>query len=383
MGYTSGGRNRYHQIIDRKMKRLYYIIFTLFTVLLLGCNKADQTSEDEAVLVPTKPYIYLDAGVSTRASLVTGTTLRRNFSVYGYTYDFNNKWSTYRVTAKPNVFASAPQNVTHSSGTYTYDPVKEWEGGKYTFFAFYPQTVNSSGANVEGTPYITYAPDFNDAGSHIDIMTAMFEDTSLSSSPYVYFDFYHRMSAVDVVAMNFYEYSYDDPDAENTVNTERITIEIVDLALQFENVQYKEAKIYLDRRIPSVCTKADLGTNPHYQIITEDDESGVFINYNEDATLRPITTTLRSSMIFIPQENTDLEVTTSVSFRKRRPNGEYLIDPDDGDDVFTQIIETPFKQPLKEGSRYYLQMTFTSSAVSISIITSDEWDDIKVDYEFE
>jgi hypothetical protein len=38
---------------------------------------------------------------------------------------------------------------------------------------------------------------------------------------------------------------------------------------------------------------------------------------------------------------------------------------------------------LKEGSRYYLQMTFTSSAVSISIITSDEWDDIKVDYEFE
>ena len=88
-------------------------------------------------------------------------------------------------------------------------------------------------------------------------------------------------------------------------------------------------------------------------------------------------------MIFIPQEKTDLEVTTSVSFRKRRPNGDYLIDPDDGDDVFTQTIETPFKQPLKEGSRYYLQITFTSSAVSISIITSDEWDDIKVDYEFE
>jgi hypothetical protein len=87
-------------------------------------------------------------------------------------------------------------------------------------------------------------------------------------------------------------------------------------------------------------------------------------------------------MIFIPQENTDLEVTTTVSFKKRRPNGEYLTDTN-GTEVFTQTIETPFKQPLKEGSRYYLQMTFTSSAVSISIITSDEWDDIKVDYEFE
>ena len=87
-------------------------------------------------------------------------------------------------------------------------------------------------------------------------------------------------------------------------------------------------------------------------------------------------------MIFIPQENDNLEVTTSVSFKKRRPNGEYLTD-DTGNEVFTQTIETPFKQPLKEGSRYYLQMTFTSSAVSISIITSDEWDDIKVEYEFE
>jgi hypothetical protein len=187
---------------------------------------------------------------------------------------------------------------------------------------------------------------------------------------------------VDVVAMNFYEHSYDDPNAENTVITEKITIDIVDLALQFTGVQYQQAKIYLDRRIPSECTPADAGTNPRYQIITEDDESGVFINYNEDATLRPITSTLRSSMIFIPQENTDLEVTTTVSFKKRRPNGEYLTD-DKGNTVFTKTIETPFKQPLREGSRYYLQMTFTSSAVSISIITSDEWDDIKVDYEFE
>ncbi|MBR5808285.1 MAG: fimbrillin family protein [Alistipes sp.] len=363
------------------MKRLNYI-FVLFAVLLWGCNdSASLQGDGEQIVVPTKPYIYLDAAVNTKASLVSGTTLNGNFSVFGYTYDFNNKWSTYRVTAKPNVFDNVPQNVTFSNGAYKYNPIKEWQGGKYTFFAFYPQTVSHSTASDEGTPFLTYAPDFNNVGTHIDIMTAMFEDTSLSSSPYVYFDFYHRLSAVDVVAMNFYENSYDDPNAENTVITEKITIDIVDLALQFENVQYKEAKIYLDRRIPSECTPADAGTNPRYQIITEDDESGVFINYNEDATLRPITTTLRSSMIFIPQENTNLKVTTTVSYKKRRPNGKYLTE--NGSDVFTQTIETPFKQALKEGSRYYLQMTFTSSAVSISILTSAEWDDIKVDYEFD
>ena len=75
-------------------------------------------------------------------------------------------------------------------------------------------------------------------------------------------------------------------------------------------------------------------------------------------------------------------MTTSVSYKKSRPNGKYLTD-DNGNELFTQTINTPFKQPLKEGSRYYLQMTFTSSAVSISIITSDEWDDIPVYYEFE
>ena len=381
MGNTAGGRNSHHQVNFSEMKRLKYILM-LVSTLFIGCSKVAPAPEEEQIVVPTKPYIYFDAGISTRGSLVGGTTLNRNFSVYGYTYEFNNKWSTYRVTAKPNVFANVPQYVTYSSGNYKYDPVKEWAGGKYTFFAFYPQTVTPSGAGVEGTPYITYAPDFNDVGSHIDIMTAMFEDTSLSSSPYVYFDFYHRLFAVDVVAMNFYEHSYDDPDAENTVITEKITIDIVDLALQFKNVQYKEAKIYLDRRIASECTPADAGTTPYYEIISEGSGSGIYINYNEDATLRPITAQNNSSMIFIPQEKSNLEVTTTVSYKKRRPNGEYLTD-DIGNEVFTQTIETPFKQPLKEGSRYYLQITFTSSAVSISIITSDEWYDIKVDYEFE
>ena len=383
MGNTAGRRNNHHQVNFRKMKRFKYILM-LVSTLFIGCNKVAPVPEEEQIVVPTKPYIYLDAGISTRASLVDGTVLGKDFCVYGFTYDFNNKWSTYRVTAKPNVFDNVPQDVTYSSGNYKYDPVKEWAGGKYTFFAFYPQTVTASESGVEGTPYVTYAPDFNDTAKHRDIMTAMFEDTSLSSSPYVYFDFYHRLSAVDVVAMNFYEHSYDDPNAENTVITEKIIIEIVDLKLQFENVQYKNAKIYLDRRIPSVCTAVDPGTNPQYQIIPNNSRNSVDIDYNEDATLRPITNMadMNGSMLFIPQENIELEVTTTVSYKKKRPNKEYLKD-DKGNEVFTQTINTPFNQPLKEGSRYYLQITFTSSAVSISIITSDEWDDIKVDYEFE
>ena len=366
----------------RTMRRFGYI-FMLCAALFCSCNDNTIDVGGEQIVVPTRPYIYLDAGVSTRASLVNGTTLNGNFSVFGYTYDFNNKWSTYRVTAKPNVFDNVPQEVTYNrnSGSYQYTPTKEWQGGKYTFFAFYPQTVSHSGANDEGTPYLSYAPDFNNVGSHIDVMTAMFEDTSLSSSPYVYFDFYHRLSAVDVVAMNFYDHNYQGDN--DTMVSEKIVIELVGLSLAFENVQYKTAKIYMDKRIPSERTLADAGTNPSYSIYTEGSGYALAIDYNTDSTLKPVTSFLGKSMIFIPQENNDLTVTTNISYRKRRPNGGYLIDETDNNNVFTVTKTTPFNQPLKEGSRYFLQMTFTSSAVSISIITSDEWDDIEVDYEFE
>jgi hypothetical protein len=363
------------------MRRFSYI-FILFASLFCACN--DNTidpSGDEQIVVPTKPYIYLDAAVSTRGTLVEGTTLPDNFGVYGFTYAFNNDWDTYKVTAKPNVFATAPQHVTYSNGSYKYNPIKEWDGGKYTFFAFYPSDLNVSDGNVEGTPYLTYSPNFNNVGNHIDVMTAMFEDTSLSSSPYVYFDFYHRLSAVDVVAMNFYEHNYQGDD--DTMVSEKIVIELVGLSLAFENVQYKTAKIYMDKRIPSERTLADAGTNPSYSIYTEGSGYALAIDYNTDSTLKPVTSFLGKSMIFIPQENNDLTVTTNISYRKRRPNGEYLIDETDNNNVFTVTKTTPFNQPLKEGSRYFLQMSFTSSAVSISIITSDEWDDIEVDYEFE
>lgn len=377
-------------------------------LLSVACNRENIIPEgdDSNIILPEKgPYIYLDAVVKnkTRGTLIEGNELQDDFGVYGYTYNFTNRWSTYRVTATPNVFKNnneefiAPQEVFYGDGIYSYTPVQTWSGGKYTFFAYYPlehKSITKSGIDVEGTPWVRYAPaDFlTSTAKHIDVMTAMFEDTSLSSSQYVNFDFKHRLSAIDVVALNFYEYNQND--AGGNVTSEKIKIEITDLNLTFNNLDYKAATFYLDSSIPSEPTPitSDDG-NPSYNIISVGSKP-IEIEYSSSSQFKHIDES--QTLLFIPQTNENLEVTTTVSFKKKRDNGTYLTEIPEGavanidykiqDGVVTYISSktTKFGQALKAGSRYFIQITFTSAAVSINILTSAEWEDLSdVYHEFE
>lgn len=375
-------------------------------LLSVACNRENIIPEgdDSNIILPEKgPYIYLDAVVKnkTRGTLIEGNELEDNFGVYGFTYNFTNRWSTYRVTATPNVFKNnneefiAPQEVVYGDGIYSYTPVQTWSGGKYTFFAYYPlehQSITKSGIDVEGTPWVRYAPaDFlTSTAGHIDVMTAMFEDTSLSSSQYVNFDFKHRLSAIDVVALNFYEYNQND--AGGNVTSEQIKIEITDLNLTFNNLDYKAATFYLDSSIPSDTTRIALNDpEPSYNIISDGSK---LIEYSTTSEFQHIDSS--KTLLFIPQTDENLEVTTTVSFKKKRDNGTYLTEIPEGavankdykiqDGVVTYISSktTAFGQALKAGSRYFIQITFTSAAVSINILTSAEWEDLAdVYHEFE
>ena len=378
------------------MRRFSYILILCCTLLLpSGCGKDAvpglPDGGEEIVLPDGAPYIYLDAMVdkSTRSEVIEGTELQAGFGAYGFTYDFANRWTTYRVTATPNVFKNnnekffAPQKVDYNDGIYSYTPVQTWSGGKYTFFAYYPfahESITKSNVDVEGTPWVRYAPaDFlTSTDGHIDVMTAMFEDTSLSSSQYVNFDFKHRLSAINVVALNFYEYNHED--VGGSVASEKIEIEITDLNIAFNNLDYKAATFYLDSSIPSEPTPitSDDG-NPSYNIISGGSEP-IEIKYSSTSKFQHIDKS--QTLLFIPQTDENLEVTTTVSFKKKREDGTYL--SEDGSETFTSSKTTEFGQALKAGSRYFIQITFTSAAVSINILTSAEWEDLAdVYHEFE
>lgn len=369
-------------------------------LLASGCDNgtiSPEGDDDNVIVVPDGgPYIYLDAevGNKTKGTLIEGKELQDRFGAYGFTYDFTNRWTTYRATATPNVFKNndgnfvAVQEVTYDEGIYSYEPVQEWSGGKYTFFAYYPyyddndpnnKSVTASDMDVEGTPYVIYAPEdfLTSTAYHTDVMTAMFQDTSLSSSQYVDFDFQHRLSAIEVVALNFYEYNHED--AGGNVTTEKIEIEITDLNITFENLKYKEAKLYLDSSIPSENTSLDIDEEPTYDIVSSGSKSIAYSSTSEFQRIDPDQT-----LLVIPQTEEDLAVTTTVSFKKKRPDGTYL--SDEGDIVtYISSKDTEFGQALKAGSRYYIQITFTSAAVSINILTSAEWEDLAEDvyHEFE
>ena len=353
-------------------------------LISIGCYEKPLIpgADDDVVIVPEGgPYIYLDAmvGNKTRGTLVEGNELEEGFGAYGFTYDFTNRWTTYRATATPNVFESTPQEVTYADEIYSYSPTQKWTGGKYTFFAYYPYGHNSvvpSDVTNEGTPYVTYAPkDFlTSTANHKDVMTAMFEDTSLSSSQYVNFNFQHRLSAIEVVALNFYEYNHKEG---GNVTTEEIEIEITGLTITFDKLKYQAATFSLDSRLASTYTLADKPAS--YSIVSSGSK---IVEYSHTSAFQRIDPD--QTMLVIPQSDESLKVTTEVSFKKKRPGNQGYVN-EGGVEEFTTTKETAFGQALKAGSRYYIQITFTSAAVSINIITSAEWEDLAEDvyHEFE
>ena len=151
--------------------------------------------------------------------------------------------------------------------------------------------------------------------------------------------------------------------------------------ITFENLKYKEAKLYLDSSIPSENPSLDDDDVPSYYIVARGSKSKS-IAYSSTSEFQRIDPD--QTLLVIPQTNEDLKVTTTVSFKKKRPNGKYLSD-EGGIVTYISSKDTEFGQALKAGSRYYIQITFTSAAVSINILTSAEWEDLAEDvyHEFE
>lgn len=369
-----------------------------FVAILLSCNKKSLSVEDGDISIELdKRYIQFNSAVPTRGSLITGEYLEDDFAVLGYQYRGN--WQTASIMAKPNVFFTSegdlalPQIVTHNNGIFTYSPLQAWTGNTYSFFGYYPSEHDNielfdPESNKEGVPYITYTvPNASDPRGLIDIMTASYIDTNVDYSYDVHMNMRHRLSAIDIGVRNYYQYI----DAEEIPHL--ITIEITSLELQLTT--YEKAKIYLDYTTPTSGSGAQTLT---YKMVGlgEDWSPSIFevkSNSNENTSLTMITKYQgenATSILLVPQSN-HIEGTLKMEYKKRFEDGTgYMVneEPISGKDQYTFELSQnlkDFNRSLVEGRRYFIEITFTSDAVSVNIVAADEWDELEDDvkHEFE
>ncbi len=410
------------------MKRFSIFLVLLSVATVISCNKDIDNNITDGNDIPIDPFqrfIHFDADIAsniydTRGSLIEGTILSDNFMVLGYQYA--GTWEAEKVFAIPNVFDSTPQLVEYNGTVFQYKSrkmdengnltnewdylPKVWTGNNYAFFAYYPTNHSSiklfdDGINVkQGTPYIMFdLPISSQPTNLIDIITASYIDTGVASSSSVALEFHHRLCAVDIGARNYYKYNHDQI---SSTPDKQVTIEITNLELNLTNVASTQAKIYLDETIPTETNEVSGRQAISYVMVgtaawapsTFDIEP----NTSSDRAIRLVTTQTgenASSLLLIPQKEF-LHGTVSLTYRKKftdddgtvkyqkinvdnQGNTSYTWTPLPSDAnahqyyEFKPTLPINFSKELIEGRRYYIELTFTSDAISVNIIAADEW----------
>ncbi len=427
------------------MKKYNILIALALVATLVGCNKDINSPEEwgdvNIPLDPTQRYIQFDADINTRGALITDDYLKDDFAVIGYQYP--GLWEAEKVFATPNVFYEdkdktkvvTPQIVTYekydeTSDGFSYSPLQVWSGNRYSFFAYYPADKTENIIKLvadQGDPYILYKPEIDsDPTKLFDLMTAAYIDTGVASSANVGLEFKHRLSAIDIGARNYYEYDHDhDGGSVGATPAKQVTIEIVGLEVSLNNITSTSANIYLDPSKATVLNPDSSKEIKSIEVVMVGDKAWAPLtfpvkpNTASDRAIRRIERDgkVMSTLLLLPQEQ-PLTGNITLKYRKKyTDNGQDLyqrwdfMKDENGNDVvdengepmltysWTKLptnetslqayeFDAPrslnFDRPLLEGRRYFIELTFTSDAVSVNIIAADEWDDKDdIRYEFE
>lgn len=412
------------------MKRFSNILAVVFVLAaLVGCENSVDTPAPNPGLDPNAKYILFDVGIEESRGVALNSADHedfKQFSIYGYTYITGTRWNAWKTIAKPNVFDEVPEKVVKAGSYFSYvedgGNLKTWDegDGRYSFFAVYPEKAKGEvlgsiaypvTASSEGVPYVTYTRP-NDATKMVDLMTGAHIDPTYSENgSYVSFDMEHRLAAVDVVALNHYEFDHD---SDPITPEKHVTIRIKSLDVKFNNLLYTSADIYLDKvgikvtptvRRPEYKPENSAVAAVTYTVLADSEADYDVLPNNEDKDHRNISADREKTMFFIPQEmdsttdgtleKTDIKATVTGIFEKwYDANGDGTLDTQimeeydedgnlkDTDGKFSINNQIKFSRHLEESYRYNVRLTFTSAAVSITVLTAEKWVDVPIYHEF-
>ncbi len=381
-----------------KYIKSHIILMLMFVAALTGCEQKilfDDDKNEHIYQLPENGYIFFNSAISnnTRGSLITTPYLQQDFGVIGYQWDYtdvNANWEA-QEQIKPNLFANTPQQVTYANNIHSYTPIREWETGKrYAFFAYYPNSIEVSGADVEHTPYLTYTLPKNPADM-IDIMTASAIDMDYSSSQggIVNLAFKHRLSAIDVQMLNL-----NDPYLTDG-NRLPVYIKVTDMNIEFKNLRYNKAKLYIDNTTPGHSDEftTDGTVEQKYTLFTaltehippvETGANVTYVTSGNPLIVIPQKEFLNGTLSFNYQyliKNADGTFSNKTFELKTNDEGGYKGEGENG--YIERIIEFNISRDLLPGRRYTLLLTFTRNATTIDILKDGDWDDHRSEITFE
>jgi hypothetical protein len=187
----------------------------------------------------------------------------------------------------------------------------------------------------------------------------------------------HRMSAIDICARNYYK------DDEGNL----LTIEITKLEFK-PIVTYKKAKFYLDGVTEPITLEEGETGNLIYTLVTSSNprpawaRSTVDIedNNQNDTDLRYITSSDENTTILLIPQSSELEGTLELSYKMKYDDDTYVKN-EQGEVIEKHVSYNLMnsKRALAEGRRYYVEITFTSDAVTVNITAADEWEELEND----
>ena len=337
---------------------------------MTGCHKSETVPSQEQY----DRYIFFSQGIDTKASLINSAAdmAGKEFAVIGFEYDKSSEWSAEKANAVPNVFyndagtANIPvetltcdrDGTNASTIAAEYSPLQGWSNTKkYSFFAYYPNSVSNnyvSLVNLSGTTYTPGAPSIKYTmtpadlkASMVDLMTASPQkdldgsDSGVTSQD-VTFNFSHRLSCLGLKVRN---------SSDGGIILDEIIFHI-------SGIKYKEIVIPLDgSEVSKTAENPSISADLDFTL--SDEESQLALS---DELV------ISDKLILIPQTE-NITVNVEIHYIRIPVNGY-----DGYEDTFvSQALVTQ----LIEGNKHLVQINFTDSKVDVNpVVATEGWVEI-------
>lgn len=413
----------------KRFKNIYAIAFAMFA--LCSCEQSNVLeNEDNEILIPEQGYIFFDAGLDSRGTLVHGDSFDKDFSLLGYKYINTDTWASTNVFANLQdnssyiVFKDKPLAVNYNNG-HSYDDngngLVAWEDKRYSFFAYYPVITDENknylswsktkrdeegnivlgtdnnpilieGINQIGTPYITYKLDRTNPANHLDVMTACKVNHKVGkNNAAVQLEFEHRLSALEITARS----SVDAAALELENAADRTAkVLITGLKIQLDNIEYDTAEIPLNTQaddnngniLPIIGYNSETSGSKTVTYGNLLDRNVTLQKYTSNEHIAQLTSDDKKTMVLIPQTNA-VKCTLTINYDFVNENGESL-----WNELYPIESERPEKKHVEEnvsinkllaGTYYEIHLNFTKSGINIQVKEPEEWANVDVNHEFE